>query len=464
MKTNKILKIGLMAVGFLALFAVTFATGDYDCLSDFFSAMLFGNGAEGLTLAAAGAAVVGTSVEDTVTIQNVEGANANILEEDVVKKIVKIRPSATPLDTILRSLSGKKSTKSFTTRFFSAGVRDINTTVKTAVAATAGSAANKIHQVALNNESFAGVNDLLMFKDVNGGDGKMLVCHVIERGSTPGTYNVMMLNGTGDEKRDTPAIPEETEVIRLSTAMNERDARNEDYAIIPDDDYNYCQIIMSTLSQGMYEKMVAKKVDFDLADLKDSAIYDFRRKCEGALLWGVRQKMVRPSDGRVYYHMGGMARKISENSMTFQSSAKASDTVVDWTKHIFCANNGSDRRFAFAGDDILEWLDKKLAAESHKNVEAKNTEVVAGLTFNKIETNFGTLLVRSHKDFANLGMSKKMMVFDPEYIELRNLRPMNIRKIDNAAVGTELSESFVLEEVFTNIVTNPKAHAMITMA
>ena len=455
MKTNKILKIGLMAVGFMALFAVTFI------LNDFFAGLV---SCAGVLLAVPPVAgTVGTPVEGTVTAQAIDEANDGILKDDIVKKIVQIRPSVTPLDTILRSVSAKGKTDSRIVKFFSAGVRDVVTTLKDGVAATTGSPANKVHQITLSNESFAAPDDVLMFKEVNGSDGRMLVAHVIAAGPTPGTYNVMMLNGTGTAERDTPAIPEGTEVVRLSTAMNERDARNSDFAIIPDDDFNYTQIIMSTITQGLYAKILAKEVDFDLTDLKDSAVYDFRRKCEGALLWGKRAEMIRPSDGRKYYHMGGIARKISENSMTFQSSAKASDVVVDWTKHIFCGNNGSDTRIAFAGDDILEWLDKRLLGESNKNINAKDTEVVAGITFNKIQTNFGKLLVHSHGDFRTYGMSKKMMVIDPEYIELRTLLPMGIREIDNDAVGTERSKSYVISEDFTNIVTNLATHAMITM-
>lgn len=452
MKTNKILKIGLAVLGLIAIMAVTYVLND--CLAGFVAC-------SGVSLAFA--APVGTSVQDTLTIQNVEEANSNILEEEVIKKITKVRPSATPLDTLLRNLSSKGKTDSLIVRYFSSGVKEINTTVKTALTATTGSTATKVHQIALTDESFADVDDVLMFKEVNGKDGQMLVCHVIERGSTPGTYNVMMMNGLGDAERDTPAIPEGTEVIRLSTAKNERDARSADYAIVPDDDYNYCQFIMSTLSQGLYEKIHAKKIDFDLTDLKDSAIYDFRRKCEGASLWGVRAKMVRPSDGRVYYHMDGIARKIAQNAMKFNKTSKASAAIVDITKHVFCSNNGSDRRFAFAGDDILEWFDKKLAEESYRQIQEKSTEVVAGIEFNKFVTNFGTILVKAHSDFNKFGMSKKMMVFDPEYIELRSFKPMGVREIDNTKNGTELSNSYVIEEAFTNIVTNKPVHSMIEM-
>lgn len=159
--------------------------------------------------------------------------------------------------------------------------------------------------------------------------------------------------------------------------------------------------------------------------------------------------------------MGGIARKIAKNGLTISMAGKASDAIVDITKHVFCGNNGAQKRYAFAGDDVLEWLDKKLAAESYRKIEAKSTEIVAGIEFNKLVTNFGTILVRPHGDFAKLGMGKKMLVFDPEYIDLRTFRPMGVREIDNEKNGTELSKSYVIEEAFTNLVSNPPVHSMI---
>lgn len=406
----------------------------------------------------------GGSVDNkgVVTAQAIREANSHILKDDVVRKVTQIRPSATPLDTILRELSGKRAIKSFVARYFSSGVRPTVTRIKADIAATSGSSVQSVHTVTLENEQFVDKDDLLLFQGVNGGDGKELVGHVtkVNSGSTP-SVEVMLLNGTGDNKRGIPQITTGTAVTRLSTAMNERDARSADYAIIPEDDYNYCQIIMSTMSQGLVQRMLEKEIDFDLTDLKDATIYDFRRKCEGALLNGSRALL--NIGGRDYYHMNGIIRPISEHKISTGRSTKVSNAIVEWTKEIFVGNNGSDTRYAFAGDGVLEWLSKGLVSETYKKIESTKTEVVAGIRFNKIETEFGTLMLRHHPDFGSLGMDNKILVFDPDYIELRQLKPMGIRKIDNAANGTDLSESYVIEEAFTNVVTNPGVHALIEL-
>lgn len=453
MKTNKILKIGLMAVGFMALFAVMYI------LNDLFAGLV---SCAGVLLAVPPAgAPAGTPVTEPVSIQNVNEANENILDEDITKRITQIRPSATPLDTILQNVSQKQSTKSFVTRFFSSGVRDNLSIVKTGVAATAGGSQAKTHEVSLQHETFADTHDLLMFLDIAGSDGGDLVGHVVEK-DLKGNVTIMLLNGTGDNHRDIPAIPEGTKVVRLSTAMNELTARGDDHAMVPSDDFNYCQIIMSTLTQGLYERDAAKKIDFNLNLLKDACLYDHRRKREGAALFGVREILLDPKTGKEIYHMGGIARTIQKyNSLSFDGQHNVMDTFIEITRHLFQDNNGADERYAFCGNNVLAWLAKGMAKDSVKNIEAMNTEIKYGIRFNKFESNFGTLLLRHHPDFASYGMDNKILIFDPEYINLKVRKPLGIRQIDNAKNGTELSETFVMEEAFTNEVTNPKVHAMV---
>ena len=268
MKTKEILKACLAVLGLLA--AVYMALNP-DVL-----------GIAGMSLAFAG--VVGPPVMEMVRGRNVSIANEHILRPEIVKEITQICPFATPLDTVLQNLSRKRTAESFVVRYNSAGVRDIQTTVKTKVAATteSNSPLTKTHVIQLDNIDFADDNDVLMFHEITEGTktGLPLKALVLER-QDDGNVKVMILNGTGTNHRDTPEIPVGTHVSRIGNAMNELDVRCNDFSLIPTDEENYMQIIMSTLSQGLYEKK--EGIDFDLDDLKDQAIYDFRRKRGGGL-------------------------------------------------------------------------------------------------------------------------------------------------------------------------------------
>lgn len=424
--------------------------------SAFGAVSVFTMGGLGVSLAMA----VGTAVQTTVTEQNVDEANENIFQPEVVKKITDIRSSNYPLDTIMRNVSGSKPTKAFEVRFYSLGERDQVTTVKTQVSATESSAATKVHEVQLDTDAFAGVNEMLMFQGIKGSDNQNLVAHVVAVNPSTNTYTVMLMNGIGSNGADIPAIAKGTKVSRVGQAMNELDARSEDYAMVPDNDSNYCQIIMSTISQGLYEKMLKKEVEFGLNEIKEAAIYDFRGKCEYASLFGVKKLIM--YNGKRYYHMGGIYRAIASNKLIETlDSVSPKEAVVDWTKDIFTGNNGSDERYMFAGEGLLAWLGK--SAEYQKQMNAKAVEYKYGIRFNIIETNFGRLYIRLHKGFRFHGLDNEGLVIDPEYLEYRVLRPMGVRHIDNKANGTELSDSYVIEEAFCPIVTNPDVHAVIRL-
>lgn len=450
MKTTKATKIilgGLFFAGLLLCTALAFG-----------AVSAFTLGGVGVSLAMA--AAVGTPVQETVSEQNVDEANENIFQPEVIQKITKIRSSNYPLDTIMRNVSGSKPTKAFEVRFYSLGERDQMTTVNTAVSATESSAATKVHDVKLDTDAFAGVNEMLMFQGIKGSDNQNLVGHVVAVNPSTNTYTVMLMNGVGVNGADIPAIAKGTKVSRVGQAMNELDARSEDYAMVPENDSNFCQIIMSTISQGLYEKMLKKEVEFGLNEIKEAAIYDFRGKCEYASLFGVKKMIV--YNGKRYYHMEGIYRSIASNKLieTLDSVAPK-EAVVDWTKDIFTGNNGSDERYMFAGEGLLAWLGK--SAEYQKQMNANAVEYKYGIRFNVIETNFGRLYVRLHKGFRFHGLDNEGLVIDPEYLEYRVLRPMGIRHIDNKANGTELSDSYVIEEAFCPIVTNPDVHAVIRL-
>lgn len=443
MKTKEILKACLAVLGLLA--AVYMALNP-DVL-----------GIAGMSLAFAG--VVGTPVMETVSGRNVSAANEHILRPEIVKKITQICPFATPLDTVLQNLSGKRTAESSVVRYNSSGVRDILTTVKTKVTATteSNSPLTKTHVIQLDNIDFADDNDVLMFHEITEGteDGLALVGAVIER-QDDGNLKVMMLNGTGTNHRDTPEIPVGTHVSRIGNAMNELDARCNDFSLIPTDEENYMQIIMSTLSQGLYEKMVKEGIDFDLNDLKDQAIYDFRQKREAACLFG--EKEIAYKDGKKIYLTQGIASTIEKHKkFLFKDTDKVEDVIMDGIDFIFNGNNGSDTRYAFFGSGILNWMVK--GTDVQKWLDGKSTETVFGLRFSKIETLYGTLFCRFHRYFMSYGWGNKALVIDPEYIDLYNSRPLGVRTMDDPKNGPYS----VIEEALCPVVTNLDCHAVLEM-
>lgn len=458
------MKRKLILIGFLivAVAAVGLA---------FVFAPLAGISGAGVSLAMAGG--VGTLVtgngnpgspeSGAMSVEAIADANANILRPEIRDKVVLIQPAATPLDTILRTLGNKKTSKSFEVRYYSSGVRDIKTTVSEAVAAVADTAVNKpagyTFKIKLDNTDFCDDNETLYLPSIKV-DGQPLRLHVFERNS--GELTVMAINGSGTNHRDNPAIPATTEVIRVGNAMNELDAKCNPFGIIPEDSMNFIQIAMSSLTQGEYEKTAKKEIKFELDDIKEQVWYDFRRKRELQSLLSVKAKIYHNS--KPYYHTDGLIPQVMNSGrvVSLTKSKSVRENLIVLSNYVFNGNNGASSRFMFCGSGILDWIGTNI--DFTKMMEAKNVEIVPGLKFNRIETQYGTLNVKFHPDFDNVGMKENFLIIDPTNIDIYNRTPMRTRKIDNKATGAELSEQFVLEEAFCVNAVNPDTHCFGSLA
>ena len=85
----------------------------------------------GLTALAAGATyAVGAVVPDgPVTTTNVKAGSPDLDKNYISKKVTEMRPSATPLDTIMRSITNGVDIKSFVSDYYAVDSRPITDTV-----------------------------------------------------------------------------------------------------------------------------------------------------------------------------------------------------------------------------------------------------------------------------------------------------------------------------------------------
>ena len=96
-----------------------------------------------------------------------------------------------------------------------------------------------------------------------------------------------------------------------------------------------------------------------------------------------------------------------------------------------------------------------------KQIEAKSTEVVYGIRFNKIETNHGVLLFKRHPLLALAGWSERGIVLDLNYIEKHTFKPMATRKLSLKESGQRNVDAVVIEETTGLILRYPDTHAII---
>ena len=413
MNKNNVFKIGglivMALVAIVSVLTMAIATGG------------------GLLFAITGAVVEGAPVTERL----VRAGSPDLDKNYISKKVVEMRPAATPLDTIMRNIGNPVDIKSFRTDYYAVDSRALYDTVKTAY--TKSGDGNTSYALIVNNISMWSEDDTVMVKGIAGVDLKDLVCVITSKNTGATTITIQPLNGTAGSGGTAgsmiiPAtIPVSTRLVRMGPAKHELDAQTTPYAIIPIKDYNYVQIFMAQVEESTFQRIHEKEVEWNFNDYEAQNIYDMRAIMEYSFLFGVRSLYTNLEDSKERYTTGGLIRYISKG-LTYGTGGSDrtidNGTFVDWTKSIFTGNCGADTRFLFGGDGLMANLSKVDTVQ--KQLEAKQTEVKWGLTFRAIETNFGMLLFKHHPLLDLAGWGDNGFVLDMNHIEKHTLSPWQL--------------------------------------
>lgn len=403
------------------------------------------------------------TVQGTVAATTVD-AQGNIkkpeVDKDTVsKKLAKLMPSKFPLDTITREMP-KGRTKSDIYRYASVLSRPLTCAVKTEN--TAGMQVEveltTTHMISLDS------NLLVPKFDATGPTAEAkattsnalsvspLILHVIGINHGSGKVTVIALNAS-----KVPVLPAGTAMYRVGVAKDQSAAKSDDPMVLPTFDQNYCQINMATVSEAYFQKLQEKEVDWSMKDMQESTMYDFRLQSELSLLFGYGREFVDPISRKPKYTMDGFIRKIP--SIRNEGSGVTSAFMNSAMAQIFESNNGSEARICFYGSDFGLSMANNAAFE--KQLEAGKTRVKFGITFNEVETNQGTLLMKKHDAFKLMGYGNAAMVIDPANFRKIVQKDLGWFDLDLEKAGVSRSVDRRIDESFTLEVTNPETHALI---
>lgn len=452
MKKNKHLKnvsyailsiLGVFVIGVLGAFAL---------------AALFGTGGVAYAMA------TGTVPDETVTTEKAKEVSPDLLRPDISKKITKIMPAAAPLDTLIREAGAHEKTTGLDFKFYSSELRPFKDKLEEAFTRPGTLPSDGVYSLTVANGKVWQTDDDFIFHGVNGEDGLPLVAHIIEKESD--TIKVIFLNGadeTGQPEGSVPpeSIADETEIGRLGNAKAELDAQTDPYGHLPTDRWNYSQQHMAQVEESLWQKIHSKEVDWDIRDMQTLSLFDLRCKMEATSWFGVRRKVFDPKGDDYKYHSGGVIRFI-DRKIEIPAGDITDKSFAGWCKQIFVGNAGSDRRYMFIGSDLNERLSE--VPHISKQIDGKSTEVVFGLTFNKVETNFGVLLFRHHQLFNYHGFKESAVVLDLNNIRKRVFDPMKVRKLDLMSSGIKKANAYVLEEHFGLETRYADTHAILQPA
>ena len=413
---------------------------------------LNGGANSGMLMATAGVAV-GSGVAGTATVDNAKDSTVveeNYLHNDLEKKLVLIAPSSTPIDTLTREIGNTRKTTSIETGGWEIAVRDIEDTVDGAVTAQNSTITGTI---AVDKPALWQPGDTMAVVGASG----LLYYYVDSKSGS--NLSVTRIGYKNTDSYKFPAISDEAGIIRMGKAMPELAAQTIPVYQTPSSRTNYCQIHMAQVEESVIHALHMKEVPFDYATIKEQTIYDLKWRMEMTNLWGKKDTFVNAAGDRIYTS-GGLWEQI-ENSQTLTSSSRSNADWISFTKNIFDGNNGSERRIAIVGADLMAYWANVPSLQ--KQLEAQNVEVVLGVKFNRVITNFGELLVKCASNTFVGAHKGKGIVIDPSYIRRDVYEALTTTPLDLDATGQRRVKAERMLENYCLYVENQPVHSKVIL-
>ena len=407
--------------------------------------------------------------------------DGNFYMQDIDKRIIKIRPMATPIDQISRYAKAS-SCSSFEVKYYSVGTRPISCKTNAAVAAQTSGASialpvDDANMFTLDDTiRVVGVKGVTDSKGVeypanadNVPDLVLCVCGKTTDTNMPTVYAV---NGKKDATTGysihVPAIPSGTTLVRMGKACGELDVQTGRFNNIPMPETQYCQNFMIQVEQSTFDKIASKEVNWSFSDIEEDGIYDMRLAQENTFLFGVKNVINHVSkEGMATWFTGGiwyMAGKDIEVGVwdaTKNCAVITDDNLVDITKDLFVGTGiGNKRKILFCGSDMLSAF-SKIKSEKFR---LKDTVEVWNLKFKSWDTDFGEVLTIHHELFDANGMSDCGFAMDPEYLSKKTHVSWSRNVLDLKKAGIRNTDAVVIQEVACLYLRYAKAHARMRLA
>lgn len=285
-------------------------------------------------------------VDGPVTTDVVRQSGSELLLNEIDRRIVKIRPMATPIDQISRYARPRHS-NSMIVDYYTVDTKPTRCALASAYTPSKEGVDAQRVTIKTDNDDMIAVSDTLMLPEVPGYEadgttqsGKHLVMYVVAKDDNGIT--VMAANGSkiGSTLDCVPALPLNTPIIRMGRAATELDVQTPQFESLPQKAQNFCQIFKMQVEQSTLMKIADKEVEWTLSDQEEAAIYDMRLGMEKSFLFGSKRQIydyrkkenVMLTEG-IWYQAG---KDFDYDPETFDQ-----DTLISLMRTAFTGNAGS---------------------------------------------------------------------------------------------------------------------------
>ncbi len=405
---------------------------------------------------------------EPLTVELAKTESPDLLRNEIDRRIVKIRPMATPIDQLSR-WAGAKHAGSMIVDYYSVDTRPTTAlTVSAFTGCTDDEGSDRFQKARLstdNNDLFE-ASETILVKGVAGyqPNGKTqssqdLVLYVVEKEASTGMLNVVTVNGQtiGEYENCIPTIPSGTTLVRMGRAATELDVQTPQFEALPKKSRNYCQIFKMQIEQSTLQKIANKEVGWTFSDQEEAAIYDMRLGMEKNFLFGVKARVEDTKKRETVMLTGGIWDQAG-SEFTYEKGALNQNAVISMMRKAFTGNAGNKRKILIGGSGLIEQLNQ---LESTKVVMAGENIVKWGIDFSEMRSKFGKLYVLLSEVFDECGMEDNGMIIDPEYLQKYSHIPFTTESLNLKQAGVRNTDAIVLTEASCMTLRYPKAHMRI---
>lgn len=376
----------------------------------------------------------------------------DLLMQSINEQVVKVRPAYTPFDTILRQAKAKKA-ESWEFAWYSTDLMPVATKVASISLELANhSGGYKNATLTVDDSSLFNESDTICIHTQSNGN---LILLVVAKNTATGALTVAY----GGENVPVANVTADDDVYRLGRAGIEGEIQTINYSALPVKETNYCQIFKWQVAQSTLEKLHKKEVKWDMSDIEEQAMCEFKIAQEASFLFSRKTKYYNSAKGAEVYSTGGIVNYITKH---FEFDAtKGNAEIVDMSKYIFQGNIGNRKRVMFMGSDFNAAIAKINMFQ--KQLASTETKVVFGLEFNELRTNFGTLMCMQHDLLDLYGYKDKAIVIDIDNVDKWEW-VKEMRNIDTKTSGTFDGEVKVYTEIAGVALRYPDTHCVVSLA
>lgn len=379
-----------------------------------------------------------------------------LLRSAIDSRIVKIRPSSTPLDQISR-IAGGRACGSMKVEYYSVDLKKGCSTVK-AKQSSKLLPRDEETSIPMDDVSIFSVSDTVLFPSVLNSIQEPLTAYVNSiSGKNIGLIFTNLFTSDEQTECQLPDIPGKTVVVRMGRAASELDVQTPLYTSLPTKNYNLCQIFKAQIEESLLQRLADKEVGWTFTDQEEAAILDMRMCMERSFLFGNRGRLTL-SGGNEVMLTGGIWKQATK-SFAYTKGNLGNDQIISMMREAFSESNGSPRKILLAGSGLIEQLNK---LEVNRVINAAQRVTKWGVDFDQIISKFGTLYVVRSEVFDLCDMADSGMIIDPEYITKYIHIPFSAERISFHKQGVRNTEGMVLTEASCLVLRYPDAHMRIT--